>query len=180
MIEQKSGKSFPIYCVQVAGELPTHAVGTVVLMMDDDAWLFEHLCPASYATKPDHCLAVSSMLKNQTSDTLQKAAVYGVINGVQLADVSTNMVYEITTNADILVSSAPCILGKIIISGSVSGGEIKLYDDNSLPCDSNYIGTIITDNRIIFDFNHTCSNGLCVNTNGTANVYASILYRVNP
>ena len=180
MIEQNSGKSFPIYCVQSGPEYPTHAVATVVLMTDDDAWSFEHLCPASYATMPDHCLAVSSMLKNQTSDTLQKAAVYGVINGVQLVDLSTNMVCVISTNTDTLVSSVPCMLGKIIINASVTDGEIELYDDSALPCDTNFVGAFSASTRTIFYIDHTFSNGLCVKTTGTANVNASILYRVSP
>ena len=180
MIEQQSGKSFPLYCVQAHGNCPTHAVATLVLMMDDDEWSFEHLCPVNNATMTNQCLAVSSMLKNQTSDSLQKAAVYGVINGVQLVDVSTNMACVIENNTETLVSSVPCMLGKIIISESATDGVIALYDDSVTTNASSFVGKFNANTRSIFDVKHTFSNGLCVRTTGTANVNVSILYRVSP
>ena len=72
------------------------------------------------------------------------------------------------------------MLGKIIVNSSVTGGEIDLYDDSSLPCDLNPVGALYTDSKTIFDVKHTFSNGLSVKTSGSANLNISILYRVSP
>jgi len=86
---------------------------------------------------------------------------------------------NITTATSTIVNAAAGDLLKIIVGVGAASGTAAIYDDATSTCDTNLKGTLSVDTSgVVYNIGIPLSTGICILTNGTANVM--VVYRDNP
>jgi len=179
MVYHANGKYYPIYSTKSDGKYPPQGVVTVPHMSEYPSSHILPLKSANQANAIAHSLAVTPMLKHQsTGDT--RAAVHGVIVGVQLVDTSSDAARVITTNESISVTYAAALVKKLNVNSVGTDSTVEFYNDTTVPCDSGFVARYASTAMGTIDINHTFSNAICVKTAGTAAASITVFSRMSP
>lgn len=129
------------------------------------------------AVTTNHPAATRSFvaLYNGTTYDRQRS---GVIIGQVLVDNSSNGFSNIATNTSTVVKASAGIVNKVHVNVVGTTSNVRLYNDTTAPCDTNFVVQIDTTSLVSSGLlNHSFTTGICALTAGAAAADISVLYR---
>jgi hypothetical protein len=135
---------------------------------------------ANYTTQDVNALYVTNipLCRSGNLFTLCDTSSYGTMPLVETPALSFSHT-QITTNTSTVLKTSTTVINTIIVNTAGTASTIAIYDDNTAPCDTNYLFTLDTTttgiiaNKLMIKTN----TGLCALTAGTAAADVTVFYR---